>query len=161
MSWLTKTSMEQWFALLPEDVASCMAQEDIKHSDQDEDFSKRIEELKSGQEILSFILSNADAIAEFGRPKRIRFLAWIASRDYPDVVQALQAITDDERAGSGGAADGSEKVAPLFLSDIRALVEALGPRVAASIVDASTLTAIRHAGFEVANEFEMTSGGAL
>lgn len=159
MSWLNKESMEKWFDLLPDDVASCMSKQDLKPTDRDNDIVRELEALKNGREILEYVLSKADIFADFGRPKRIRFLAWFAARDYPDVVRAIQLMTDEENAG--GAADGSEKVAPLFMADIRALVESLGPRVAHSIVDASTLGIIRGAGFEVASEFEMKSGGGI
>jgi hypothetical protein len=68
-------------------------------------------------------------------------------------------LTDE--GSTEGSTDGSDKVAPLFMADIRALVGALGPRVAHSIVDASTLGIVKGAGFEVTSEFEMKSGGGI
>lgn len=159
MSWLNKESMEKWFDLLPEDVASCMSKQDLKPTDQDNEIVRDLENLKNGQEILNYVLSKTSTFADFGRPKRIRFLAWMSARDYPDIVQAIQLLT--EEGSTGGSADGTEKIAPLFMADIRALVEALGPRVAHSIVDASTLGIVKGAGFEVASEFEMKSGGGI
>jgi len=159
MSWLNKESMEKWFDLLPKDVASCMNRQDLHPREEDKKIVRDLETLKSGQEILGYVLSNADVFAEFGRPKRMRFLAWFAARDYPDVIRAIQLLTGEDSAG--GAVSGTEKVAPLFMSDIRALVEALGPRAAKIMVDGSTLGIVRGAGFEVASEFEMKSGGGL
>lgn len=159
MSWLNKESMEKWFELLPDDVASCMNKQDLKPTDQDNEIVRELESFKNGQEILSYVLSNANTFSDFGRPKRIRFLAWMSARDYPDIVQAIQLLT--EEGSTEGSANGSDKVAPLFMADIRALVEALGPRVAHSIVDASTLGIVKGAGFEVTSEFEMKSGGGI
>lgn len=159
MSWLNKESMEKWFDLLPDDVASCMSKQDLKPTDQDNEIVRELENFKNGQEILNYVLSNANTFADFGRPKRIRFLAWMSARDYPDIVQAIQLLT--EEGSTEGSANGSDKVAPLFMADIRALVEALGPRVAHSIVDASTLGIVKGAGFEVTSEFEMKSGGGI
>lgn len=159
MNWLDKESLEKWFNLLPEDVASCMDVSDVKPQENASQLTKDLAELKSGQEILSYVISNADDFASFGRLKRIRFLAWLAARDYPDTIRAIQIITGED--GDEGVVSGTEKIAPLFMSDLKALVESLGPRAANLMVDGSTLGIVRGAGFEVADEFEMKSGGGL
>lgn len=159
MSWLAKESIDKWFSLLPDDVVSCMNKDDLTPTDVDNDIVRELEGFSSGQEIVEYVISKAEIFADFGRPKRLRFLAWLASRDYPDMVNALQLLTDGEN--SDGGSGGIDKVAPLFLEDIRALVAALGPRAAQSIVDAATLNIVKGAGFEVANEMDMKSGGSL
>lgn len=159
MSWLAKESMDKWFSLLPDDVTSCMDKGDLTPTEFDNDIVRELESFSSGQELVEYVISKADIFADFGRPKRIRFLAWLASRDYPDIVNALHLLTDGENSDSSSG--GIDKVAPLFLEDARALIAALGPRAARSIVDATTLNIVKGAGFEVASELEMKSGGSL
>ena len=52
-------------------------------------------------------------------------------------------------------------MAPYFREDVRALVEALGPRAARGFAIRANLAAVAGAGFEVAGELEMKSGGGI
>jgi hypothetical protein len=59
----------------------------------------------------------------------------------------------DESGGDGS--DGRDKIAPVFYADILALAEALGPKIAAQMVDSQTLDAVAGASLEATAEFEM------
>lgn len=156
MAWMSQESVKAWYDLLPEDMASCM--EEPKAIDTAaEALTSEIEVLSSGADVLDFVEKKATLIMQLDRPRRLRFLAWIAGSDYPDWRKVIQALTKvDETAG--GDAGGVGKVAPFFKSDIIALAASLGPRVANSIVDGATLNAIRGAGLEVSSELELRGG---
>jgi len=158
MDWLKKETLAAWHGLLPQDVASFME----KPSDEGQDAADRIATgigtLKDGKAVINFVKENGDSFIEMGRTRRVRFLAWLAARDYPDKKEVLSAISDGEGGGKGAGEAGV--AAPYFLEDIRALVEALGPRAARLIVDAETLAAVKGAGYEVTSELEMRSGGS-
>ena len=161
MQALAKDSMEAWFGLLPDDVASCMEKPGPEGQAEADAIAAALPGLGNGAELVGYVSSNPQPFIEIGRARRIRILAWLAAGDYPDKAAALQALAGEDGSGEGGSAAGTEKVAPYFKEDIRAFVEALGPRAARGIVDAATLAAVTGAGFEVAGELEMRSGGSI
>lgn len=157
--------MDAWFGLLPADVASCMDAAEIAGGEAE---AARIDAalpaLGSGAEVLAYVADNQDSFLSIGRPGRLRFLAWLVAGGYPDRETAMLALSGSDAGGddgSGGSAGGVGKVAPYFKEDIRALVEAIGPRAARRIVDGGTLAAVTGAAYEVAGELEMRSGGGL
>lgn len=157
MVGLGKDSMEAWFGLLPEDVASCMERPGEEGQAEAEKVEAALRSITNSSALVEFISGNEDAFISMGRARRIRFLAWLAAGDYPDKVKAIMHLSDTESTGDG--AGGAGKIAPYFKEDIRALVEALGPRKSRAIVDAATLAVITGAGLDVAGELEMRSGG--
>jgi len=160
MQALARDSMEAWFGLLPDDVASCMEKPGQDGQAEADAIAAGLLSVGSGSDLVTYVAGNQDSFIAIGRARRIRILAWLAAGQYPDKVAALQALSGEEGAGEGGSAAGTDKVAPYFKEDIRALVEALGPRAARGIVDAATLAAVAGAGYEVAGELDMRSGGS-
>lgn len=161
MEALTYEAMEAWYGLLPDDVASCMEKPGREGQAEADAIAAALPGVGNGADLVSYVARNQDSFIAIGRARRIRILAWLAAGDYPDKVEALQALSGEEGSGEGGSSAGTEKVAPYFKEDIRALVAALGPRAARGIVDAATLAAVAGAGYEVAGELEMRSGGSI
>lgn len=162
MASLGRESMEAWYGKLPDDIASCMEKPGAEGQVEADAITSALPSLGGGTAVLEYVSGNDESFVTIGRARRIRFLAWLAARDYPDKVKAIQALTDAESSsGEGGSGGGVQKVAPFFKEDIRALVQALGARAARRIVDADTLAAVTGAGYEVAGELEMRSGGSI
>lgn len=162
MASLGKESMEAWYGLLPADVASCMDRPGNDGQAEADAIAAAMPAIKDGSALLQYVSGNVESFIAIGRARRIRILAWLAAGDYPDKMKALKSLSDtDTSGGADGGAGGAQKVAPYFKEDIRAFVESLGPRAARGIVDAATLAAVTGAGYEVAGELEMRSGGSI
>jgi len=159
MADLMKDSIQAWLERLPEDVRSAIPDGAAGDEDAAKAVTEGIKGLATPEQVLEFVDGNGDSFVAMGRARRVRFLAWFASRTYPSRTESFVALTDGE-AGDGGQG-GRGKVAPFFLEDVRALVEALGPRAARGIVDAAAIEAVAGAGYEVQSELEMRQGGAI
>jgi hypothetical protein len=161
MDFLSKDRLVKWRSVQPRDVAAVT--EDPVSVDQNfvELVAKRLPTLKTAEAALDFAGEQADGFIKIGRAGRLRFLAWVKAKNYGDIGAFMGALVTDKLPGDeddGGAVeggDGRDKIAPFFYSDILAFAEALGPRIAAQIVDAQTLEAVAGASLEVASEFEM------
>jgi hypothetical protein len=161
MDFLSKDRLVKWRKVQPRDVAAVT--EDPASVDQVfvELVAKRLPTLKTAEAVLDFAGERAEDFKNLGRAGRLRFLAWVRAQKYSDEGVFMAALVSDRLPGDedegGGVAggDGRDKIAPFFYSDILAFAEALGPRIAAQIVDAQTLDAVAGASLEVASEFEM------
>lgn len=161
MDFLDRERLEKWRSVQPSDIA---AVSEIPEKT-DPAFVALVAEkaptFKSAGEIIDFVGSSAESFIELGRAGRLRFLAWVLGRKFDDSKDFMIALMSGniEDEGDKGSADGSgeglERVAPFFFSDLLAFAEALGPRMAAQIVDSRTLDIVTMAGAEASNEFEM------
>ncbi|MDW9478766.1 hypothetical protein GOB57_08615 [Sinorhizobium meliloti] len=161
MDFLSKDRLVKWRSVQPKDVAAVT--EDPASVDPAfvELVANRLPTLKTADAVLNFVGERAEEFRNLGRAGRLRFVAWVLAQKYSDESRFLNALVcetmpgeeEDGDAVAGG--DGRDKIAPFFYSDILAFAEALGPRIAAQIVDAQTLDAVAGASLEVASEFEM------
>lgn len=153
MKWLDTESLKAWYSRLPDDIASSMETPendiDIDLNEISDEFAK----IQTGAELVSFVEKKSQMFVNIGRPRRIRFLAWLSSSTYSDKIQALQILTGDEDVGGSNGDIG--KVVPYFKEDIRALVESLGPRVAKKIINSHNLNMAKDAGLNAMNELKM------
>nr|WP_250807998.1 hypothetical protein [Neorhizobium tomejilense] len=151
----------KWRAAQPDYIASVTGEPPSADPAFVELVAKRLPTLTTAAAALDFAGENADGFIALGRAGRLRFLAWVLSRQYSDIEDFKNDLVTDrlpgeDEAGEGTVSgDGRDKIAPFFYSDILALAEALGPRIANQIVDAQTLDAVAGASLEVASEFEM------
>jgi hypothetical protein len=161
MDFLSKDRLAKWREVQPRDVSAVT--EDPVSIDPTfvELVAKRLPTLKTAEAVLDFAGEHAEDFKNLGRVGRLRFLAWVLAQKYNDIGAFMGALVSDklpgeeEDGGSVEGGDGRDKIAPFFYSDILAFAEALGPRIAAQIVDAQTLDAVAGASLEVASEFEM------
>jgi hypothetical protein len=161
MDFLRKDRLEKWRAVQPRDVAS--ATEDPVDTDPAfvELVAKRLPTFRTAVSVRDFVAGKAEEFVALGRAGRLRFLAWVLRQKYSDEDEFMIALIsdrmagDDEGDGGGASGTGLERVAPFFYSDLLAFAEAIGPRVAAQIVDVNTLEAVSGASLDVASEFEM------
>lgn len=161
MDFLSRDRLVKWRAVQPRDVAAVT--EDPVAVDEAfvQTVSQRLPTLHTALAALDFAGEHADDFIKIGRAGRLRFLAWVQKKNFPDGKLFMDALTSDSLPGEdddGGevvGGDGRDKIAPVFYSDILAFAEALGPRIAAQIVDAQTLDAVAGASLDVVSEFEM------
>jgi hypothetical protein len=157
MDFLRKERLEKWRSILPTDVGSAIEAPSSTDPVFVELVAKAIPGFKSATEVMGFVEQNAEAFTTLGRAGRLRFLAWVRARNYNDFDNFMSALTtanevEGDASGTGG---GIERVAPFFYSDLLALAEALGPRIAAGLVDAETLDVVAGASLEVATDYEL------
>jgi len=160
MDFLKPERLAKWRAVQPRDIAAVTEDPGAVDPAFVELVARRLPTLETATAVLDFVGENADGFISVGRVGRLRFLAWVLSRKYGDIGDFMVALVSDrdpgeEDGGTEGTGDGRDRIAPFFYSDILALAEALGPRMAAQIVDAQTLDAVAGASLEVASEFEM------
>ena len=163
MDILSSDKLKKWKSILPDDISSIM---EISSSN-NEDFSilvtKEMPNFKSADNVLKFVSDNADEFEELGRAGRLRFLAWVGAQKFNDIKGFMVALNsgnnkeDGSESGEseGTSGEGVKGVTPFFHSDLIAFAEAIGPRVAAQIMDAQTLDMVTGASLEVANELEI------
>jgi len=158
MADLRKETIDAWFGRLPADVRSAMPDGTAGEDPAGLAATEGLKGLSTPEDILTYVAGNQDLFLGMGRARRVRFLAWLTKRTYPEKIGVLEVLTDGGEDGGQGVMG---KVAPVFLEDIRAIVEALGPRAARGIVDADTIAAVAGAGYELASEMDMRQGGAI
>lgn len=159
MNWLSKEELDSWFNLLPMDVASSMEKPRDEEQEAVDKIADKIKSITDGNSAVKVVKENPEVFIDMGRPRRIRFLAWISAKDYPDRDKVFTELFSGEADESGSG--GNDKAGPYFKEDVRALVEALGPRAARLIVDAETVDMVKTASFEATNELEVRSGGSI
>jgi hypothetical protein len=162
MANLSKTGIESWLDRLPDDVREVMADPiDAAADPAAIAFAAEIAAVEDLAKVLDLVENNLALFEGLGRARRIRFLAWFASRTYPESLDLFRVLVegyDDEDSGGRGAI---EKVSMILAEDMRALAAALGPRAARQIVTGGTLEAVTGAGYEVTTELEMRQGGSV
>lgn len=164
MDFLRKERLEKWRAAQPADVAA--ATQDPVSSDPAFAalVASRLPTFTSASAVTQFVSAHPEEFIALGRAGRLRFLAWVFAKKYPDINDfTFQLISEKEveegEGGEGSAGEqGLDRVTPYFYSDLLAFAEAIGPRVAALIVDSNTLDAVAGAGLEMTSEFEMKGG---
>lgn len=163
MANLSKTGIESWLDRLPDDVKSIMT--DVIDEKMDSDaiaFASKLTKVADTEQVLELVEANVHLFEGFGRARRIRFLAWFASRSYPHSMEPFQSLFNGEETGDTGGERGAiEKVSMILAEDVRALAAALGPRAARQIVTGESLDAVTGAGYEVTSEMEMRQGGSV
>lgn len=160
MQWLSKEALEAWRATLPDDVLTCVETIDDSGQDAADFIAKFLPDLKEVDDFIGMISANREKFMEMGRARRIRFLAWCTAKFHSDKDERLRLISKITETGSSeeGSSSGSQNVGVLFLEDIKAFAEAMGPRAAALIVDENTLSTVAGVGLELASDMEMRGG---
>lgn len=168
---LDKDSMDKWTSLLPGDLKGAV---DAQTECDGESLETVVTGLKglteeSGdskvEKVLDFVFREQDAFAKLDRARRVRFIAWVSGQPHSMSPKPLAILFDAERSYQSGededGGDGGtmEKIAPVFLQDVREIMAALGPRATRSIVDSETLGAVTTAGFEAAHKTAPIAGG--
>lgn len=150
--------------MLPEDVRSVVP--DDASPDADGLVDAISEDLAGAapRRMAGIIRQHQDAIATLGRARRIRLLAWIANRSWPDAQSVVGQITDeggDASGESGGEGkSGPSKVASLFRADIKAYARICTARMVRSASDLKAIDAVRNGikEYEVNMDMRRTGG---
>jgi hypothetical protein len=154
MPELSGDKIRSWHERLPSDIRSVIPEDFGTNDEACNDVGFTLESIALSV-LPDFIHENSEVFAVMGRARRIRVLAWMANRAGANGSLLLNEIINEEGDGSGDF--GTGKVAPLFREDLRALAEALGPRMARLQVSGGTLTAVLQAGYVAEAEAQMPS----
>lgn len=159
MVMLSREALIKWRSVQPKDVASVTEDPAAVDPEFAETVERKLQELKSAGDVMAFVAEKAEAFKEIGRAGRLRFLAWVLAHKYSDIDDLMVALMSDgseeDSGDSGSSGEGLERVAPFFYSDLLAFAEALGPRIAAQIVDGETLDIVAGAANDVGTDYEM------
>lgn len=155
---LKKDSMEAWWRLLPSDFKKQVSLDSAGDEARLTEISERLAKC-SYEEVVEILETDADLFIEMGRARRIRFLAWMASRTYPDSGALFRTLTSESE--DGGDQEGAGKVAPYFKEDIVAIVQAIGPRAAKMIINQDNLNQVVQASYEIQSGMQPTKEGGL
>lgn len=155
---LKKESMEAWWKLLPSDFKKQVSLEDPGNEGRLVAISERLAKC-SYEEVVEILETDADLFIEMGRARRIRFLAWMASRTYPDSGALFRSLTSESE--DEGDQEGARKIAPYFKEDIMAIVQAIGPRAAKMIMNQDNLNQVVQASYEIQSRMQPTKEGGL
>lgn len=155
---LSSNSVSVWASKLPPDIAEILshASDDIKISECFSDLESALKEV-AVTDVPSVVRQYAEHIKDFGRPRRLRLMAWIAKQTYPDGPNVIQQLTGEAEEGAGSAGAGETGV--LFLEDIKALAEVLSRRLVVAATSEENLAAAVSTAVEIESEVEFRQGG--
>lgn len=160
MQWFSKEGLQAWREKMPDDVLECIAPIDDEGQAAADFIAQFLGGLNSPEDFLKVIEDHQQKFIDMGRSRRIRFLAWCSAKFYSHKETRLRLINAITETGSGDEGDDtdSQAVGIMFLEDIKAFAEAIGPRAALLIVDENTLSTVAGVGLDVASDLEMRGG---
>lgn len=161
---LTDAHVRDWWGLLPRDLKSAFGDE-VPPGREDEyrGFSEQMA-AATKRSYADVIWGHADLVAAMGRPRRVRLLAWVVQRCWPESDKVVSLLTDvregDGEASGAAGGDGRGKIAPLFLSDLESLAGRVIDRGARAMADRGTVRAVESGLRDFEDAFgPQTSGG--
>jgi hypothetical protein len=142
---LSSRHVKEWRGRLAPNVMSAIV--DDATPDGDVLVGGMVAELQSAapRRVLSVFDRHADAIAGMGRARRVRLMAWMVNRFWPDTNIARDLMREGEGEGEGQGGDGRSKIAPLFRVEYEALMAIVKPYVVNNTQSHETVGAL-HAG---------------
>lgn len=164
---LSDASIAAWKAKLPDDLRSALAAEGEDPPCGAGALAAALAEASPWQ-VPEVVRRHPAEARAFGRARRVRLMARMAGQARPDPASVLRRLTGEDLsgeagagsgAGSGGGAGNGGDVGLLFLEDIRALAEALGPRLARRMASGPTVEAVVQAAVTLESDMAFRQGG--
>ncbi len=155
---LSSQHIQAWRSRMPGDARAAVGDDVLP--DQDDAVARVAHEFEITQSrrVLEVIERNDGMLSspEFGRSRRVRLMAYLMNRDWPDTSFARSIISAgleaEREEGAEGGAEGGGKAAGdgrpkarfprLFLDDYRSLAAMARPRMIRSASDADTVEAL-------------------
>lgn len=107
--------------------------------------------------VLEVVAAHDDEFVQMGRARRLRFLAWLVNQPYPNRRMLSARLTgdgdvesDDGGGHQGGVNEG--KSAPLFLADVKAIINSLGENFTKGLIGNIRLKQIQQASLRMQAE---------
>ena len=150
---LSERSIAQWLERLPEDVRSAIADGDVPPLA--EGGLAAALETAAPFQVPDMVREHSADTHSFGRARRVRLMAWVARQTYPESGAIFRRLTGADDDGN----EGGDAVGLLVLEDIRALAEALSPRLARRVSSASALDLVVQAAQTLESDMEFRQGG--
>jgi hypothetical protein len=159
---LSDGSISKWMSKLPQDVLAALAEGDAPSPGGAPALSAAFGGAVGAPQVPDLVREHPDEAKALGRAGRVRLMAWVAdnSGDNPGPVfrRLVGEVAADDDGGAGSA--GSDTVGILFLEDIRSIARNVtGPRVAARIVDDSSLSMAVEAAATLESDMAFRQGG--
>lgn len=163
---LSTDHVKGWWGLLPRDFKAAVGAE-IPGSDEEayKSFSGKIGSV-SNKRYTDVVRDHADLVAAMGRPRRVRFLAWVTQVCWPESDKVLKALTgtdasDEGSSSSGGVAGGRSKVASLFLSDLEAIAGVVCNREVRAVAGREAVRSVESGVKDFEDSFDLMTSGAM
>lgn len=150
---LSEGSIAAWKSRLPSDVVSALSDSAETASEGSGALTAALAESPAWQ-VPEVVRQHPEDVRAFGRARRIRLMAWVARQTFPDCGAVFRRLTEDEEGGSGAGAVGL-----LFLEDIQALAEAMGPRIARRMTSEAAMDAVVQAAVTLESDMAFRQGG--
>lgn len=157
---LKSDRISAWRSLLPEDIRTHVPLEMGTATDESLDALADDLAAVSARRIPEVILRHSATLAEAGRPRRIRVLAWAIPRVWPNGAELTRVLTESGDA-EGGEDGGRSKVAPLFRSDIEAIAGVAMARIIRAAAHRGTVDAVAGGVREFDMSYNMLHGGSF
>lgn len=157
---LSETAISGWLSTLPPDFRGALHQADLPSSEGSGELSRAIASAGSA-ELPVLVRAHADDVAAFGRPRRVRLMAWLRRdtiRRGENPTEAMLRLTGEE-AAEGGEDGGVDAVGLLFLEDLRALAEVVAVRMGQRIAAQPSIEQAAEAAFVLESDMAFRSGG--
>lgn len=158
---MSENSVAAWLAKLPEDIREALVSNDAPSSEGSGGLSRALS-LAQAADLPEVVRSHAEDAAAFGRPRRVRLMAWLAGdalRRRENPLPAFRRLTGDETGDGGEAGSAADAVGILFLEDLRALADAVAPRLARRIAGLPSIDQAAEAAFVLESDMAFRSGG--
>ncbi len=159
---LSASHVRGWWGMLPRDFKAVFGDE--VPGGQDEALRDLAQQMAAAttRGYPDVLWRNADLVVAMGRPRRVRLLAWIVGMCWPESDKVLGALTSAEAGeGESGGAAGRAKVAPLFRSDLEALVGPIINRGARAVADRGAVRSVEGGIRDFEDAFGPQTSGAM
>lgn len=104
------------------------------------------------------LLKHAETLANAGRARRVRVLAYAVQRVWPHAAAMTKKITDE---GSDSGDGGRQKVAPLFRADIEAMCGVAMERIVRGAASKRVVDAVAGGIHEFDRSYNIQHGGGF
>lgn len=160
---LSETAITAWLARLPDDVRGALVLAEAPFSEGSGGLSRAVAAAKAA-DLPDVVRLHPEDVVAFGRPRRVRLMAWLAKdmiRRGENPIPAFRRLSGEE-GGQGDGGDqgaGADAVGLLFLEDLRALADAVAPRLGRRIASQPSIEQAAEAVFVLESDMAFRSGG--
>ena len=154
---LSERSLSAWLAKLPEDLRLAISSDGEVASIGSGDLLASLNSV-TPLEVPALVRLHSADTRSFGRARRIRLMAWMA-KEAGEPAPVFARLTEDETGDAEGSTGGHADIGILFLEDIKALANALGPRIARRMASNATMAAVIQSAFNLESDVEFRQGG--
>ncbi|MFC4235994.1 hypothetical protein ACFOY8_12180 [Thalassospira xianhensis] len=152
---MTEHTFSLWLQKLPEDIREAVLSDGGTSSEGDGILVSVLRDDVAPSQIPELVREYPQDVRAFGRARRIRLMAWMAKKTYPDSHAVFRKLTGEEEDGSGSNSETGE----LFLEDIKIFAEVISKRQIQRMASENRLDAVVETAKTLENEITFSQGG--